>query len=1111
MKKGVFAKLVSLVVIVLIFSVLSGVVWAPPGSGLTGGGGDTGPGVAEENPSDSDRGFWKACLSEDGVSCTYPPYGEGEYPKPHVDNPQVDLKNIYSSFGVVSGTSEIPEKEILYLKYSVLPLLFTTPDLGTFSSHGLALGEGYETVDDFNYYLEGGSAPMVPNNCYTCSQMIDNIMECFTPDPESDSYPFEFDWTCIEVDILDRENCSEMADLNGPFCEGLQGMGPNADFYQYGTSEPMIVSQVGQPGRGGCSEITAPSTVPARDWFWYTTTRDEVTDTVVQYGDLSKPLTSIFSGYYMPGSSSVRASRLAEVGRCCGNDALDAGALMRGSSASGTFDNYFICVQDRQGNFVWMPAADSNNIGMIWNTTVNLEGTTYRFDAVSNTNDWFVCDSPNSMDGVVYSDADLEDWADTANGPLLKQYERLPAHFTTVNYGTTYSLGGGEGEEGPMTGTDTTESIDPNDNSESGFASQSDFENAQMDVFGFESSNVCDKDGDGYDGQWTLDEYRGGDWVYDDSYPGCSEPSEPYDCDDSRSDVHPGMIDYCDGSSTATNSVDNDCDGDASPCIPLPEDGRPPGGEEGELIPPEVYKRFMCHQTDDAGAFAECCSYDLGWCMNYMKGRREGGPINTINDFSHYGNIMPEGSNTTNMVLKYVTSRLGRIDVEDSIANDEEFRLGLPKRFYDEKLTNWSGYGYVEFYVWTTTNFVLDIGLAKKKSPISDSSMFKSYVVRFRKPVIEYAVNEPGLRKWMHIKIPIDDIYGEDRLDYFPVDLIVFFTNIRGLKDSGSSEVRVDWNNDGFLAEDELYSNYVGIDKFFLTPKSSDLLAEGDENYYCSGVWPAAWISDLDRDVPEDEPEGRSACNAIPSYGWTGSRCCGDDTGNDLIDVGHAELAFKEFYADTDAGCWSGNVITEDERAMIVRYGMYYGVEYDSTDLGLHEVVDRDCSRSSCVFSLPLRPEIFVSNPHPELYDLVAFQGDERVTINQSYLPGEAISQIKAEDVPLQVQFRGGEFWACNPADYIKTLEADDGSLLIPDDGDHYFGSCEVNGRYFCDHADGTDLGWSDESLLKYPGSPLTLRDGSLFELPGDAVPPTNRTEEKYAYNIIKNPGFEEV
>lgn len=1110
MKKGVLAKLVSLVVIATVFFVLASQSFAQDDigpdrhEGEEGGAGSGYPELGGEptptsstrtSPSyDLDPGFWKPCLRESGTDCTYP---AGDLNK--IEAKSIDLKDIYSGFGIVSRTSQIPDLEITYVKFVLDPLLYRTEDGNVFGSHSYIAGE--MDYEDFLLLLEGGQSS---GTCYSCP--ADDLEKCFETDPE---FPNKFDWPCAEADINNVNNCSGIADLNGPLCEGLQGIGANAGFMQYGTGEIMPVSDFGMPGLGGCKELLAPTDVPARDWFSFKRMTDAGEDTVVEYGDLSKSLRYVFSTYYMPGAG--RDARLAAVGRCCGNDALDAGALMIGSSRnSGTFDNYFICVQDRQNNFVWMPAASSNNMGVIWNTTLNLDGKTYRFDAASNTNNWFICDSPDSMAGKVYTDADLEDWVDTANGPLLERYEKLPAYFETISYGTTSSLGGEGGEEGPMTGSGT-ELIDEHDNSESDFASQSDFENARMDVFGFSESTVCDKDGDRYDGQWTLDPYPEEGWLTDESYPGCSAPSQPYDCDDSRSDVNKGMIDYCDGINPAVNTVDNDCDGDASPCIPLPEDGRPPGaGEEGELLPSEVYKRFMCHQTDDAGVFAECCSYDLGWCMNYMKGRREGGPINTINDFSHYAGIVPEGSNTTNMVLKYVTSSLGRIDVEDSIANDEEFRLGLPKKFYDEKLTNWSSYEYVEFYVWTTTNFVLDIGLAKKKTPFSPENMFKSYVVRFRKPVIEYAVNEPGLRKWMHIKIPIDDIYGEDRLDYFPVDMIAFFTNIKDLRDSGSPEVRVDWNGDTVASGDERYSNYIGIDKFFLTPKSAEIPG-GDENYYCSGVWPPTWISDLDRDVPDDEPEGRSACNAIPSYGWTGSRCCGDDTGNDLIDVGHAELADKEFFNDTDAGCWAGNVVVENERSMIVRYGMYYGVEYGGEDLGLHEVVDRDCSRSSCVFSLPLRPEIFISNPHPELYDLVALQGDERITINQSYLPGEAISQIKAEDVPLQVQFKGGEFWACNPADYIKTLESDDGPLLIPDDGEHYFESCQVKGMYFCDHVNGTNMGWSDESIMKYPGSKLTLRDGTEFSLPGDAVPPTNRTEAKYAYNIIKNPGFEEV
>jgi hypothetical protein len=57
----------------------------------------------------------------------------------------------------------------------------------------------------------------------------------------------------------------------------------------------------------------------------------------------------------------------------------------------------------------------------------------------------------------------------------------------------------------------------------------------------------------------------------------------------------------------------------------------------------------------------------------------------------------------------------------------------------------------------------------------------------------------------------------------------------------------------------------------------------------------------------------------------------------------------------------------------------------------------------------------------------------------------------------------------------------------------------------------GTNLGWSDETVLKYPGANITLKDGTELHPESDVIPAQNRTYAKYGYNLIANPGFEEV
>ena len=60
----------------------------------------------------------------------------------------------------------------------------------------------------------------------------------------------------------------------------------------------------------------------------------------------------------------------------------------------------------------------------------------------------------------------------------------------------------------------------------------------------------------------------------------------------------------------------------------------------------------------------------------------------------------------------------------------------------------------------------------------------------------------------------------------------------------------------------------------------------------------------MDYDVPVDTtlPDvkvGQTACNDIPSYGWTGSNCCGDDQNS----------TNAESFSDKDNGCWQGEFV----------------------------------------------------------------------------------------------------------------------------------------------------------------------------------------------------------
>ncbi|HLC19319.1 MAG TPA: hypothetical protein VJK72_00225, partial [Candidatus Nanoarchaeia archaeon] len=105
------------------------------------------------------------------------------------------------------------------------------------------------------------------------------------------------------------------------------------------------------------------------------------------------------------------------------------------------------------------------------------------------------------------------------------------------------------------------------------------------------------------------------------------------------------------------------------------------------------------------------------------------------------------------------------------------------------------------------------------------------------------------------------------------------------------------------------------------TLRSAYLVAGGarycTDARYSDTALKSSWIADLDDrtggasigTIP-GEPAGKSACNAL-GFGWTGTQCCGDDG--------------REFYSDSEAGCWNGEIV-KDNTIMTVEYGQHaYG------------------------------------------------------------------------------------------------------------------------------------------------------------------------------------------
>jgi hypothetical protein len=462
------------------------------------------------------------------------------------------------------------------------------------------------------------------------------------------------------------------------------------------------------------------------------------------------------------------------------------------------------------------------------------------------------------------------------------------------------------------------------------------------------------------------------------------------------------------------------------------------------------------------------------------------------------GDDIKTGRATKNYVLRYGINKAPR--PEEVLPDEEPYNLPLLAEGNELKITDWSHYKTLEFYIWFTTNFEVELWLGKRK-PGTVEPIFANFLFPYKLRIVDYVVNEPELMKWLHVSIPVADITAAG----FTPDVILFASDVGRLSELGSSV----WA-DNLGGERKEFSNIIGVDKIHFTPYPAPTdphMNLDDENYVCTGTWPPTWVSNLDSAATVGgAPMGRDACESIPSYGWTGSNCCGDDTGNDTASGRIGSATFKEFYADDDAGCWAGNVIANNTRIMLVKYNVSYAGHANVE-------MSRSCRNETCIYDLPPVKNALVTNGNPEVYDLYIVNSDNRFVGRGSLTPDDN-SYLRVADVPLQVLFADGKFWSCNAAKFINDVENDVGRPLVPvanrvtSTGD----TCAVQGGYFCDHKDGADSGWNGEGLIRYPGANITKADGTELELgEGSFVAAEYRESAKRNYNLIRNGGFENV
>jgi hypothetical protein len=228
--------------------------------------------------------------------------------------------------------------------------------------------------------------------------------------------------------------------------------------------------------------------------------------------------------------------------------------------------------------------------------------------------------------------------------------------------------------------------------------------------------------------------------------------------------------------------------------------------------------RIYCYKEGKRYLFIECCGDQMktaeGSCFHETT---EGESWNEFPKKRHLGSV-------STMLLESEAITFNRNDIiSKGIIAVDDVNLDVPVK-------DWSEYIALEFFI-TLTNITAPINLE-----IDDSY----YRILFDEPIMDYVVNTPAENKPMHVVIPVRE-----------------WRNVRQLKF---------YNDPKIFAPDYTAT----ISKIFLRPKQeANLVYCSDETWSPSTPVLSSWTADLDGN--------EAACDANPAYGWTGTKCCGDD------------------------------------------------------------------------------------------------------------------------------------------------------------------------------------------------------------------------------------------
>jgi len=266
--------------------------------------------------------------------------------------------------------------------------------------------------------------------------------------------------------------------------------------------------------------------------------------------------------------------------------------------------------------------------------------------------------------------------------------------------------------------------------------------------------------------------------------------------------------------------------------------------------------KFTCMKKDDRYIFLECCDPT----------QRGNGDRVCQNDLLTF----PDRTATPGAANTLIVSE----DLSATFEGNGDFlrlRTDSPDNSHKLAISDWKNYN--------------KLGIVFKNSVNYDTRIIISYIndagqsqVIFSDYLREYIQNTPHLDAWMYAEIPVASVPNIDQVLFQFAPL-------------GDQSIRWD--------------NQFTVGRLFLIPKgNTPVLNYCTNSVYVQGQLDNLWRPNLDDTTrglgptqnTQGDPAGKSMCNGMRAFSWTGTQCCGNNA--------------NEFFNDIDGACWNGKNIT---------------------------------------------------------------------------------------------------------------------------------------------------------------------------------------------------------